>query len=172
MDFLKLATDRFSVRKFTDKPLEKEVIDKIIEAAQVAPTGCNYQPQRILVINSEETLAKLRECTRCHFDAPCAMLVCYNKDECWTRPYDGNQSGIIDASIVTTHLMLQAAQLGVGSTWVMHFNPFKMCEAFAIPENIEPVALLVMGYPAPDAVPNERHTAYRPLEETIFYNKF
>lgn len=89
-----------------------------------------------------------------------------------TRPYDGAQCGIVDASIVTTHMMLQAWELGVGSTWVMHFNPFKMSEAFAIPENIEPVALLVMGYPAPDAVPNERHTAYRPTEETVFYNKF
>lgn len=172
MDFLKLATERYSVRKFTDEPIEKEAIEKILEVANIAPTGCNYQPQKILVINNEETLAKLRECTRCHFDAPCAMLVCYSKDECWTRPYDGNQSGIVDASIVTTHMMLQAWESGIGSTWVMHFNPMKMREEFAIPENYEPVALLVMGYPAPDAVPNERHTVYRPTEETVFYNKF
>ncbi|MDY5948021.1 MAG: nitroreductase family protein [Oscillospiraceae bacterium] len=172
MDFLKLATDRYSVRKFAHKPLEKDVIDKILEAGHIAPTGCNYQPQRILVINNKETLEKLKECTKCLFDAPCAMLVCYNKDECWTRPYDGSQSGIVDASIVTTHMMLQAWELGVGSTWVMHFNPFKMREVFAIPENVEPVALLVMGYPAPDAVPNERHTVYRPMEETVFYNDF
>ncbi len=172
MDFLKLAADRYSVRKFTEKPLEKDVLDKVLKAAHIAPTGCNYQPQRILVINNADTLAKLKECTRCHFDAPCAMLICYNKDECWTRPYDCNKSGIVDASIVTTHMMLEAAELGVGSTWVMHFNPFKMREVFAIPENIEPVALLVMGYPAPDAVPNERHTVYRPIEETVFYNKF
>ena len=172
MDFIKLATDRYSVRKFSDKPLGKEVIDKILEAGHIAPTGCNYQPQRTLVINSEEALEKLKECTRCHFDAPCAMLVCYNKDECWTRPYDGVQSGIVDASIVTTHMMLEAAELGVGSTWIMHFNPFKMREAFGIPENIEPVALLVMGYPASDAVPNERHSVYRPIDETVVYNKF
>lgn len=172
MDFLKLAAERYSVRKFKDKPIEQESIDKILTSAQIAPTGCNYQPQRILVINNEEALAKLKECTRCHFDAPCAMLICYNKDECWTRPYDGNQSGIVDASIVTTHMMLQAWELSVGSTWVMHFNPFKMREAFAIPENIEPVALLVMGYPADDAKPNERHTQFRPLEETVFFNKF
>ena len=171
MDFLKLATERYSVRQFADKPIEKEVLDKILEAGRIAPTGCNYQPQRILVINSDETLEKLKECTRCHFNTPCALLICYNKDECWTRPYDGNQSGIVDASIITTHMMLQAWELGVGSTWVMHFNPFKIREEFAIPESIEPVALLVMGYPAPDAVPNERHTVYRPAEETVFYNK-
>lgn len=172
MNFTELATERYSVRKFTDKLVEKEQIEKILDAGRVAPTGCNYQPQRILVINSKETLEKLKDCTRCHFDAPCAMLVCFNKDECWTRPYDGNQSGIVDASIVTTHMMLKAWELGIGSTWVMHFNPAKMREAFGIPENIEPVALLVMGYPAPDAVPNERHTAYRPKEETVFFNKF
>ncbi len=169
MDFLNLATERYSVRKFTDKPLENEVIDKILQAGHVAPTGCNFQPQRIYVMNDETSLTKLKECTRCHFDAPCAMLVCYNKDECWTRPYDGAQSGIVDAGIVTTHMMLQASQLGVGSTWVMHFNPFKMREAFEIPETVETVALLVMGYPSPDAVPNERHTVYRPIEETVIY---
>ncbi len=172
MEFLKLATDRYSVRKFSEKHIEKEVIDKILEAAQIAPTGCNYQPQRILVINNTESLAKLKECTRCHFDAPCAILVCYCKDECWTRPYDGSRSGIVDASIVTTHMMLQAWELGIGSTWVMHFNPFKIREAFEIPDDIEPVALLVMGYPSPDALPNERHTVYRPIEETVFYNEF
>lgn len=172
MDFLKLAAERYSVRKFKDIPVEQESIDKILKAGHIAPTGCNYQPQRILVINNEEALTKLKDCTRCHFDAPCAMLVCYNKEECWTRPYDGNQSGIVDASIVTTHMMLEAWELGVGSTWVMHFNPFKMREAFEIPENIKPVALLVIGYPADDAQPNERHTQFRPLEETVSYNEF
>ena len=172
MDFIKLANERYSVRKFSDKPIANDIIEKILDAGHIAPTGCNYQPQKILVINNEETLAKLKESTRCHFDAPCAMLVCYDKTECWTRPYDGNQSGIVDASIVTTHMMLQAWELGIGSTWVMHFNPVAMRENFEIPENIEPVALLVMGYPASDAVPNERHTIYRPKEETIFYNKF
>ena len=88
-DFLSLAKRRYSVRKFIDKPLEQEVIDKILQAGYVAPTGCNYQPQRILVINSEESIQKLRKCTKCHFDAPTAMLVCYNKDECWVRKYDG-----------------------------------------------------------------------------------
>ena len=172
MDFLKLASERFSVRKFSDNPLEKDVIEKILKAGHVAPTGCNFQPQRILVINSEESLETLKDCTRCHFDAPCAMLVCYNKDECWTRPYDSNQSGIVDASIVTTHMMLMAWELGVGSTWVMHFNPFRMREAFGIPEDIEPVALLVMGYPADDVQPNERHTLFRPEDEVVSYNKF
>lgn len=172
MNFYELAAERFSVRKFLEKPVEQEKIEKILSAGHIAPTGCNFQPQKILVINSNEALAKLKACTRCHFDAPLAMLVCYDKNECWTRPYDGAQCGVVDASIVTTHLMLQAWEQGIGSTWVMHFNPFKTWEAFEIPENIEPVALLVMGYPADDVMPNERHSVKRPMSENVFFNEF
>lgn len=169
MDFLTLAQKRFSVRKFTNEPLAQEDIDKILKAGHVAPTACNYQPQRIFVINSPEGLEKLKDCTRCHFDCSCAMLVCCNKDECWVRKYDGENSGFVDASIVTTHMMMEATELGIGSTWVMHFNPAKIIEAFNIPENIVPVALLVMGHPAPDAAPIEMHSQIRPLEEVVSY---
>ena len=167
MDFLKLATDRYSVRKFKPQHLPQEVIDKILAAGHVAPTGCNFQPQRILVLNTDESAEKLKGCTKCHFDAPTAMLVCYNKDESWTRKYDGNQSGIIDASIVCTHMMLGAYEEGIGTCWVMHFDPFKMREAFAIPENIEPVALLVMGKPADDVLPLDMHEKCKPINETV-----
>lgn len=169
MEFLKLAEERYSVRKFKEEAIPQEVIDKILKAGHVAPTACNYQPQRIFVINSPEGLEKLKDCTRCHFDCACAMLVCYNKDECWVRKYDGENSGFVDASIVTTHMMMEAVDLGIGSTWVMHFNPAKMVEAFAIPENIVPVALLVMGYPADDAAPIEMHSKFRNMDEIISY---
>ncbi len=169
MDFLTLAEGRYSVRKFTEEPIAQDVLDKILKAGHVAPTACNYQPQRIFVINSPEGLEKLKDCTRCHFDCSCAMLVCYNKEECWTRKYDSENSGFVDASIVTTHMMMEATELGIGSTWVMHFNPAKMVEAFDIPENIVPVALLVMGHPAPDAAPIEMHSQFRPLEEVVSY---
>ena len=169
MEFLKLAEERYSVRKFTTEPVSKEIIDKILKAGHVAPTACNYQPQRIMVINSSEGLTKLKDCTRCHFDAPLALLVCYNKDECWVRKYDGENSGFVDASIVTTHMMMEATELGIGSTWVMHFNPMKMVEAFSIPENIVPVALLVMGHPAPDSEPIDMHSKFRPTDEIVTY---
>lgn len=172
MDFLKLAAKRYSVRKFTDKAVNEENINKILKAGHLAPTACNRQPQRILVINSEEGIAKLKKCTKCHFDAPTALLVCYNKEECWERKYDGKNSGDIDASIVTTHMMLQAETLGVGTTWVMYFMPEAIREEFSIPNNLEPVALLVMGYPAPDAEPFPGHKEFKPLEEIVSYNKF
>lgn len=172
MDFEKIIADRYSVRKFEDKHLEKEVIDRILNAAHLAPTGCNYQPQRILVINTDNSIEKLKTCTKCHFDAPCAMLICYNKEETWKRPYDGALSAPVDASIVTTYLMLAAQNEGVGTCWVMHFDPVKIRGAFGIPENFEPSALLVMGYPHADAKPIEMHFKYRPLNEVVYYDKF
>ena len=100
------------------------------------------------------------------------MLVCYNKNETWKRPYDGALSAPVDAAIVTTHMMLEAQNLGVGSCWVMHFDPCAMREAFCIPEHCEPLALLVMGYPAEGAKPLELHTTVRPLDEVVFYDTF
>ncbi|MBE7032604.1 MAG: nitroreductase [Ruminococcaceae bacterium] len=173
MEYFELIKKRYSVRKFTDEPVKQEEIDRILEASHIAPTGCNAQPQRILVMNTPEAIEKLQKCTRAHFGAKTAMLICYNKDECWTRrKYDGEQSGMVDASIVTTHMMLAAEDIGVGTTWVMHFDPFAMREEFNIPENIIPVALLVMGYPAPDATPHEFHSQFRPMDETVKYNSF
>ncbi len=172
ISFDKLAEIRYSVRRFTDKHLEQEVIDKILAAAHLAPTGCNYQPQRILVCNTDESIENLRKCSISHYNAPTAMLICYNKDEVWTRKYDGKTCGVSDACIVTTYMMLEATALGVGTTWVMNFDPFAMRETFSIPENIEPVALLIMGYPAPDATPLHLHNEFRPIEDVVKYDTF
>ncbi|SHM17184.1 Nitroreductase [Anaerosporobacter mobilis DSM 15930] len=169
-DFLKLVEERYSVRKFTDKAIEQDTIDKILKAGHLAPTACNRQPQRVLVINNEEGIAKLRKCTQCHFNAPSAMLICYDKNECWHREYDGKTSGVVDASIVTTHMMLEAYSLGVGTTWVMHFIPEAIIEEFSIPDNIEPVALLVMGYPDENSKPFPGHFECKPLEDIVSYN--
>ncbi len=172
MDFEKVIAERFSVRNFQNKHIEKDIIDKLLHAGHVAPTGCNFQPQRILVINTDESIEKLKNCTKCHFNAPTAMLICYNKDESWVRKYDGALSAPVDAAIVATHIMLEAQNLAIGTCWVMHFDPAAMKEAFNIPENIEPVALLVMGYPHPDAAPIEMHSTFRPIDEVVFYDSF
>lgn len=172
MEFTKLIKERYSVRKFEQKHLEKEDIDKILAAAHLAPTGCNYQPQRILVLNTDESTQKLKSCTKCHFDTPCAMLVCYNKNESWVRKYDGAMSAPVDAAIVTTHMMLAAHNIGVGTCWVMHFDPAAMRNTYNIPENFEPVALLVMGYPAKDSEIHPFHNTVRPLDDVVFYENF
>lgn len=171
-NFLELAKERYSVRSFLDKPLEKDVLNMILKAGCLAPTGCNMQPQRILVINTKDSIEKLRKCTKCHFNAPSALLICYEKNGCWVRKYDGQTSGAIDASIVTTQMMLEAASLGIGTTWVMHFNPQLIREEFNVPQDVEPVALLVMGYPSPDAQPYPAHSEFKPEEQLIFYDTF
>lgn len=171
-EFMRLASERYSVRKFDGRALEAEIIEKILRAGQLSPTACNRQPQRIAVITSPEGLEKLRRCTGSHFNVPAALLVCHDKEECWKRSYDGASSGDIDAAIVTTHMMLAAWTLGVGTTWVMHFIPEAVREEFSLPENLEPTALLVMGYPAPSAAPYPGHLERKPIEQMISYNGF
>lgn len=172
MEFDKLISERYSVRNFNQEHLPQTVIDKILEASHKAPTGCNFQTQRILVLNTDESIAKLKGCTKCHFGAPTAMLVCYNQDEGWKRRYDGANSAPFDADIVTTYMMLAALNEGVGSCWVMYFDPGAMRQAYHIPENIIPAALLVMGYPSDDAQPIDLHFKYRPMEETVIWESF
>ena len=172
MEFEKLITERYSVRKFKPQHLPQATIDKILAAGKLAPTGCNNQPQRILVLNTDEAIEALRPCTKCHFFAPTALLVCHNTAESWRRVYDGALSSPVDAAIVSTHMMLAAQNEGVGCCWVMHFDPVAMRAAFAITEGIEPFALLVMGYPAEDARPLDRHFSSRPTEELVVYDHF
>ena len=172
MEFEKLITERYSVRNFKAEHLPDECISKILQAAHKAPTGCNNQPQRILVLNSDDSIEKLQKCTKCHFNAPTAMIVCYNEDESWKRPYDGALSAPVDGAIVATHMMLAAHNIGVGSCWVMHFNPSLVKEEFNIPDNIKPLAILVMGYPDDAAAPHDFHNKFRPMEETIVYEQF
>ena len=172
MEFERLIAERYSVRSFRAEHLPQEVIDRILAAGHIAPTGCNNQPQRILVLNTDESVGRLRGCTKCHFFAPTAMLICHNKNESWRRPYDGALSSPVDAAIVTTHMMLAAHNIGVGSCWVMHFDPSAMCEAFGIPEELEPTALLVLGYPSEDAEPRDMHSKTRPLDDIVYYEHF
>ena len=172
MEFTKLIEERYSVRSFKPEHLPREVLENILAAGHLAPTGCNYQPQRILVLNTDESIEKLRACTKCHFGAPTALLVCHNTAESWVRPYDGALSSPVDAVIVATHMLLAAHNEGVGSCWVMHFDPTAMRQTFAIPDGIEPAALLVMGYPAEDAKPLPLHFKTRPISETVVYDHF
>lgn len=166
MDFMTLAGSRCSVRKFDGRRVEPEKVEQILRAGQLAPTAKNQQPQRILTLQSEQALEKLGKVTSCTYGCSLALVVCYDDTRSWKRPFDGKDSGDIDASIVTTHMMLAAQELGVGSTWVMFFDPDAAREQFELPGHIHPVAILVMGYPAEDAAPSERHSVREPLEVT------
>ena len=167
MSFMELAKDRYSVRKFSDKAVEQEKIEQILEAAIVAPTACNNQPFKVWVIESEEALAKMREVTPCHFDAKVIFAVGGNKEEGWVRKLDQKSFVDVDASIVATQMMLAIHDLGLGTTWVGWFDNDKLMERFPEMKDYSVVALFPVGYPAEDAAPAEMHTKYRPYEELI-----
>jgi nitroreductase len=169
MDFKDLIEARYSVRTFKDLPVEQEKVDLILRAGQLAPTAGNRQPQRIIAINDDAAaLAKIDETTRCRFGARLVFAVGFSKEDSWIRPFDSQSSGWVDASIVTTHMMLQAADVGIGSTWVMFFDADKLISEFNIPEIIVPVALLVCGYPAEDASPSPMHNQRKSITEYQF----
>ena len=172
MDFLTLAKERYSCRYFSDKKVEQEKIDKILEAARLAPTGRNSQSQRILVLTDETELGKLSGCTSYGWNAPLVMIICYDKNECWHRDIDDFDGGAQDICIVTTHMMLEVTDLGLGSTWVGAFDPFKAREIYNIPENLEVAAILPIGYPSETAHPSRLHNDRKSVEEIAFYNKF
>lgn len=169
MDFLNLVKERYSMRSFDGKPIEDEKISLILEAGRVAPTAKNLQPQRIFVLKSDEAIEKLSKATASTFGTKTAFVICYDKEECWSRGYDKAKSGEVDCSIIATHMMLEATSLGVGSTFVMAFNPEVLIREFDIPENLVPVCILVMGYPSKDAAPSPRHEDRKALCETVKY---
>ena len=168
MDFTKLAKERYSVRKFDPRPVGEETLSAILEAGNLAPTAKNQQPQRIYVVRSEEALAKIRSVTRCHFGAPVVLIFAYDKNEEWQNPLEaGVHSGPQDVSIVATHIMLKAAELGLGSVWVNYFSPTEAKKVMSLPENETPLLLMPIGYAAEDAAPAPLHSARRPLSETV-----
>jgi nitroreductase len=171
MNFRELSAARYSVREFSGRPVEGEKLDLILEAGRNAPTAANRQPHRILVIDSGEGLLKLDRCTSCRYGAPLALLVSYDKGECWVRKFDNEHSGIVDASIVTTQMMFQAGDLGLGSLWVMHFDPAAVRESFRLPESLVPVALLILGYAARE-VPPDRRSFQHPRERLVYRGDF
>lgn len=165
--FLELAAARYSLRDFKDLPIASETLAGVLEAGRIAPTASNRQPQRIQVIADDAGLAKVDACTPCRFGVPVVLLVCYDKTICWERRFDGALSGEVDASIVTTHLMLAAQDAGLGTCWVMHFDPVKTTALFVLPESIVPVAFLPIGHPADDAMPADRHSQRHALDEIL-----
>lgn len=172
MNFIQLAKDRYSVRKFSDKKIETEKLDLILEAGRVAPTAVNYQSQRIMVMNNKDSLNKLKECTRYHFNAPLVLLVCYDSSISWKNPYSKEDNGKLDAAIVATHMMLEVAELGLGTTFVADFNPDMIRKVYKLPDYLEPVVLLPMGYPSETSVPSKLHGMRKDIKETVFYNNF
>ncbi len=171
MGILDIIKDRYSVRKYDTRQIEQEKIDEILLAAKHAPTGKNFQPQKIYVLKSAEALEKINGVCPCIFGAPLVMLVCYDEPKAWRSPFvEGYNCGEMDASIVADEMMLTAWSLGIGSCWVKYFDPAEVSKAFDLPENIKPAMILPLGYPAEDSKPLEKmHNSFHPMEEIVEY---
>lgn len=172
MDFLELASKRYSCRKYSDKEVEEEKLNKILEAARIAPTACNYQPQKLLVVREKENLKKIKFCTPCGWKAPVQILIFFDKNESAKRRDDNLELGYMDTSIATTQMMLEAADLGLASTWVEMIKPDKVRKHFNVPENYEVFGLLVLGYPAEDSEPSPLHYDKKDMNKMTFYENF
>lgn len=165
--FLRFIRERYSVRSFSDKPVEDEKIDSILTAAQIAPTAVNYQPQKIFVLKSTEALAKITRLCRCIYGAPLVFLICSDERRTWkSQTEPGYSAGEMDCSIVCTHMMLEAWEQGLGSVWVRLFDVKETADAFHLPPYIKPICLLPVGYASEDSVPYTRwHDVFRDITE-------
>lgn len=171
MSFADLASSRYSERRFAPTPVEPEKLEAILEAGRLAPTAKNRQPERILVVQSEEGLAKMDLCTKCRFDAPLVLVLAYDMTAASRHP-DVADFGVVDLSIVGTHLMLAAAELGVHSCWVGLIDPSEIRRQFDVPSEYRIVSVMPMGYPSERSHPASLHEHRKPLDQLFFHERY
>lgn len=169
MEFMDVVKGRYSCKKFSNHQVEEEKLRRILEAGRLAPTAKNLQPQKIYVVQSEENLAKIDRLTPCRYGAPTCLLVAFDQTNVFTYPGGKRDSGIEDASIVATHMILAAFNEGVDSCWINFFDPDEMAKAFNLPANEEVLMLLDLGYAHSEAKMNPKHGERKPLSETVSY---
>lgn len=170
MDLLEIAKKRYSVRNYENRPVEKEKLDQILAAAHVAPTAANLQPVKLLVVQDKERLKSIAKAGNI-YNAPLAIIVCADRTKAWTRPFDNKQTTDIDAAILTDHMMLQATELGLGTVWVCFFKPDIIKKEFQLPDHLEPVNILAIGYGKGESADPERHVTTRiSMEELVSYD--
>ena len=167
--FLELAHARYSMRKLSTAPVEREKLEKIIEVGMAAPTAHNNQPVKIFLLQSEEAKKKLAQANGFPFvqDAPAAFVIGSDPATAWVREFDGMNFADVDAAIVATHMLLEIHDLGLGSTWCGHFEADKMKELFPEMAAYNLIAILPVGYPAETAHPARLHTICKAREDMV-----
>jgi nitroreductase len=165
MDFQGLVKKRYSVRAYKSDPVEEEKVARVLEAARLAPTACNLQPFRVIVIRTKGREEELRRIYgRAWFtQAPLVLAVCALPAEAWVRKYDRWNAAEVDATIAMTHLVLAAAEEGLGTCWIAAFDPKAAREILGLPADVVPSAFTPLGYPADTQPPRKR----RPLADLM-----
>ncbi|MDO4648052.1 MAG: nitroreductase family protein [Eubacteriales bacterium] len=169
MEFTKVVKERFSCKKFDGRKVDRDALNKILEAGRLAPTAKNLQEQHIYVIESEEKLAKIDKVTPCRYGAGTVLVVAFDKNNVFVYPGEKRDSGVEDATIVATHLILGAADAGVDSCWINFFDPEVLHQELGLPENEEILMILDLGYGAEGSKPLANHDSRKPLEETVSF---
>ena len=169
MEFTDVIKNRYSCKKFADKPVAKELLEAVLQAGRLAPTAKNLQEQRIYVAEPPQSLAKIDKITPCRYGAPTVLVVAFNKHNVFTYPGGKRDSGVEDASIVATHMLLAAANAGLDSCWINYFDSDLAARELGLPEEEEVLMLLDLGHAAPDAAPMPAHASRKELSETVVY---
>ena len=169
MEFKAVVQNRYSCKKYSDRPVEAEKLNAILEAGRLAPTAKNLQEQHVYVLQSAEALAKVDAVTPCRYGAPTVLVVAFDKNNVFTYPGGKRDSGVEDATIVATHMILAAADEGVDSCWVNFLDPEKLAQTLGLPENEEVLMVMDLGYAAEGAGPLANHSSRKPLSETVSY---
>ena len=169
MQFDDVINSRYSVRKYSEKPVEDEKLQKILETGRIAPTAKNMQGQHIYVVKSPEARAKFKDEWAMTFNAPIVLIIAMKQELEWISHFSKLNRGETDAAIITDEMMLQAHALGLGTCWVGWFDPQKVKEAFNLPDDETVYNLLPLGYIADDCKPGPMHPSRKPLSETVTY---
>lgn len=169
MEFSEVVKNRYSCKKFDGRPVEEEKLKAILEAGRVAPTAKNLQEQHIYVVQTAEGLAKIDEATPCRYGASTVLVVAFDKDNVFVYPGGKRDSGVEDASIVATHMILAAENEGVDSCWINFFDPDELAKKLGLPANEEILMILDLGYAAEGAGPLPTHGHRKELSETVSY---
>lgn len=167
MEFYEVIKNRYSCRKFSNKQIDKDKLNRILEAGRIAPTAKNTQEQRIYVLSTEEKLKLFDTVCPCRYNAPIVLIVAFDKDITFTYPGGKKKGGDEDATIVATHMMLAAKNEGIDSCWLNRIDPEEVREKFGLPENEEVVMALDLGIADSDAKPSENHLKRFDLDKTV-----
>jgi len=166
MNFLELAKRRYSCRNYDSRPVEAEKLELILESGRVAPSAVNFQPWYFYVIQKPDDLSKLHQVYHREWfqSAPCVIVICGDHNLSWRRK-DGKDHCDIDVAIVTDHMTLQATELELATCWICNFDPGKTRDLLQLPDHLEPVVLLPVGYPLDSADPGRHGEKRKPLSE-------
>ncbi len=169
MDFHALARARYSVRAYKPDPVAPEKLARVLEAARLAPTAANRQPFRIVVAETKGRESEFRRIygREWFVQAPLVAVVCAVPAEAWVRRADGWNSAELDAAIVMDHLILAAADEGLGTCWIAAFDPKAAREVLGLPDGVIPVAFTPLGTPADTPSRKSR----KPLADLILHER-